>query len=68
MLLGTRREIAEGADDFLAGALGSEVAFDEEVVEVGLAVDRPRSFADVHTLDTIKEDKEEQVKSNRQLI
>ena len=35
--LGARAEIAERADDLLAGALGSEGAFDQDVIEVGLA-------------------------------
>ena len=46
--MGTRAEVAEGADDFLAGAFGSENAFDEEVVDVGLAFVSPRGLADVH--------------------
>ena len=46
--LGTRTEIAERADDFLTRALGSEDAFDEDVIEVGLAFVSPRGFADVH--------------------
>jgi hypothetical protein len=33
---GARAEIAERADDFLAGTFGSEDAFDEEIVEIGL--------------------------------
>jgi hypothetical protein len=64
LLFGTRGEVAERADDFLAGAFGSEVAFDEEVVEVGLALVGPRGFADVHSLDTIKNDGNKEVKSN----
>ena len=35
--LGTRAEIAKRADDLLAGAFGSEGAFDQDVIEVGLA-------------------------------
>ncbi len=68
LLLGTRREVAEGADDLLAGAFGSEVAFDEEVVEVGLAADRPRSFADIHTRSTIKTLKGERVETNHKCL
>jgi hypothetical protein len=66
LLFGARGQVAERADDLLARAFGSEVAFDQEVVEVGLAADGPRSFADVHTLDTIKKEKRERVKRNRQ--
>jgi len=36
LLFGAGREVAERADDLLAGAFGSEVAFDEQVVGVGL--------------------------------
>ena len=46
--LRARAEVAEGADDFLARAFGSEDAFDKDVVDVGLAFVSPRGFADVH--------------------
>lgn len=46
--LGTRTEIAQRVDDFLAGALGSEDTLDEDVIEVGLAFGSPRGFADIH--------------------
>jgi hypothetical protein len=59
LLFGTRGQVAERADDLLAGALGGEAAFDEEVVAVGLAANGPRGFADVHTLDTITNDVKE---------
>jgi hypothetical protein len=49
---------------FWRGAFGSEVAFDQEVVEVGLAFVGPRGFAEVHSLDTIKKDNAEEVKQN----
>ena len=52
VLEGTGAEVAERADNFLAGTLGSEDAFDEEKVRVGLALVSPRGFADVHSLDT----------------
>ena len=45
---GTGAQVAERADYFLAGPLRSEHAFDEQVIEVGLALVSPRSLADVH--------------------
>ena len=52
VLFGAGTEIAERADDFLARPLGSDDAFDEEIVGVGLALVVPRGFADIHILDT----------------
>ena len=45
---GARAEIAERADDFLAGTVGCEDAFDKEVVEIGFAFVDPRGFANIH--------------------
>jgi hypothetical protein len=44
---GARAEIAEGADDFLAGTIGGEDALDEEIVEIGFAFVDPRGFANI---------------------
>ena len=41
LVFGTRAEAAEGANDFLTGAFGSEGAFDQEVVEVIAVQDKP---------------------------
>ena len=46
--LGTRMEVAERTDNFLAWAFGSEDPLDEDVVGVGLAFVGARGFADVH--------------------
>jgi hypothetical protein len=51
----TRAEVAQRADNFLAGTFGCENAFDEEIVEIGFAFIGVRSFADIHRLlDTIR--------------
>jgi hypothetical protein len=52
LLFGTGREVAERADDLLAGAIGSEVAFDEQVAGVGFVLVGPRGLADIHSLYT----------------
>lgn len=52
VLFGARAEIAERANDLLAGSFGGADAFDEEIVGVGLTLVVPRSFADIHILDT----------------